>query len=184
VPVVEHAAAQGAPLTGAPVRVDVDDSRPAAGGSADPLVAAGLGVDDLGAVLSAVLAAEGVGAGAEAGLHLVGVDEIAALNGEHLGGEGPTDVLSFPIDGRDEPAVGGPRMVGDVVVCPEVAEAQAAGHAGAVADELRLLVVHGGLHLCGWDHATAGEQQAMWARERELMAALGIPLGRDPWADS
>jgi probable rRNA maturation factor len=134
--------------------------------------------DALVELLEAVLAEEGVGADAEAGLLLVGVEEMGALNAEHLGGEGPTDVLSFPLDGVGD----GPGwMVGDVVVCPEVAVGQAAGHAGGVEDELRLLVVHGALHLCGWDHGEPAERQAMWAREQELMRRLGCsPLG-DPW---
>jgi len=163
-------------MTGGGPRVDVDDRRSAttgAGAAADP--------GDLAALLSAVLAAEGVGPGAEVGLHLVDPAAIAALNAEHLGGDGPTDVLSFPLDGRDDPG-SPPWMVGDVVVCPEVADAQAAGHAGTAADELRLLVVHGGLHLCGWDHATREDQRAMWDRERQVMAALGVSPTGDPWA--
>jgi probable rRNA maturation factor len=132
----------------------------------------------LAELLSAVLRSEGVGAQAEAGLLLVDPEEMAHLNAEHLGGSGPTDVLSFPLDGVGD-GVG--WMVGDVVVCPEVAVVQAGDHAGSAEDELRLLVVHGGLHLCGWDHAEAGERRAMWARERELMVMLGCVPSRDPW---
>ncbi|HNG25442.1 MAG TPA: rRNA maturation RNase YbeY, partial [Microthrixaceae bacterium] len=54
-------------------------------------------------------------------------------------------------------------------------------HAGSVADELALLVTHGGLHLCGWDHAEPAERDRMWARERELLTALGRTPARDPW---
>jgi probable rRNA maturation factor len=134
--------------------------------------------DALVELLEAVLAEEGVGADAEAGLLLVGVEEMAALNAEHLGGEGATDVLSFPLDGV---GAGAGWMVGDVVVCPEVAARQAPDHAGGVEDELRLLVVHGGLHLCGWDHAEPSERRAMWAREQELMEHLGCSPAGDPW---
>jgi probable rRNA maturation factor len=74
-------------------------------------------------------------------------------------------------------------MVGDVVVCAEVAAAQAPDHAGTVQDELALLVVHGGLHLCGWDHADPAERAGMWARERALMSELARPPARDPWGD-
>ncbi len=166
-------------------------------------------VESLGELLGEVLRAEGVPPHAEAGLHLVGIEEMSRLNADSMGVEGPTDVLSFPIDGAacageedgrgsvDAPAgdqgpdggssVAGEALgvlVGDVVLCPEVARRNAADHAGTIADELRLLVVHGGLHLCGWDHAGDGDRRAMWDRERGLMAALRIPPSRDPWTRS
>jgi probable rRNA maturation factor len=159
------------------------DDRPAVArrDDRDPAAATALPVDldALAGLLAAVLAAEGVGADAEASLQLVSPDAIAELKAEHLGGDGPTDVLSFPLDGLD----GGPPdwMVGDVVVCPEVAAAQAPDHAGDLDSELALLVVHGGLHLCGWDHADDDERDRMWARERELMDGLGRTPVRDPW---
>jgi probable rRNA maturation factor len=112
-----------------------------------------------------VLAAEG-----EAGeLNLLFVDEaaMAVLNQEHMGREGPTDVLSFPIDG---PGAGPDGLLGDVVVCPAVAQANAPDHAGTYEDELALLVVHGVLHVLGHDHAEADEAAVM--REREV-AHLG-----------
>jgi probable rRNA maturation factor len=62
-----------------------------------------------------------------------------------------------------------PVLLGDVVVCPAVAAAQAPGHAGTVDDELALLVVHGILHILGHDHAEPGETVRMLARERELL---------------
>jgi probable rRNA maturation factor len=71
----------------------------------------------------------------------VDADDIAALNAEHRGKEGPTDVLSFPID-EDDPDVPGPRELGDIVICPEHTE------------NLVEAVVHGALHLCGYDHET------------------------------
>ena len=147
-------------------------------------------LEPLADLLGAVLAAEGVPARAEASLQLVSSDHIAALNAEHLGGDGPTDVLSFPIDGGmpadgTAPVGDGEQwMVGDVVVCAEVAAAQAPEHAGTLDDELALLVVHGGLHLCGWDHADAHDREAMWARERELLVSLSRSPSRDPWSGS
>jgi probable rRNA maturation factor len=140
-------------------------------------------LSDLAGLLADVLSAEGVASRAEASLSLVDPDEMAALNVEHLGGEGPTDVLSFPIDGAGPVPDGEPWLVGDVVVCAEVAAAQAADHAGRFADELALLVVHGGLHLCGWDHADGAQQAAMWARERELLAAVRRSPSEDPWRE-
>jgi probable rRNA maturation factor len=110
------------------------------------------------------------GARGELTLTFVDRDEIARLNREHLGVEGPTDVLSFPLDSSDSVVpVGVPVLLGDVVVCPEVAADQAPEHAGTLDDELALLVVHGVLHVLGHDHSTEGEMQAMQTRERELL---------------
>jgi probable rRNA maturation factor len=100
--------------------------------------------------------------------------EIADLNGQHLGKSGPTDVLSFPLDAEAESAGGElsvPLLLGDVVICPDVARAQAVTHAGTLDDELALLVVHGVLHVLGYDHAEADEAEAMRSRELELLVA-------------
>ena len=141
----------------------------------------------LGALLSLVLSAEGVPSQAEASITLVDRHDIAALKAEHLDGDGsPTDVLSFPIDGAPGPgdvAGDGTWMVGDVVLCPDVAADQAPTHAGTLDDELALLVVHSGLHLTGWDHADDDEREAMWARERQLLTQLHRPPARDPWSE-
>ena len=95
-------------------------------------------------------------------------DEIAALNEEHMGAEGATDVLSFPLDDAGVPP-GVPTLLGDVVVSPAVAASQAPQHAGELDDELALLVVHGVLHILGHDHAEAEEASVMRAREIELL---------------
>ena len=84
-------------------------------------------------------------------VELVDEDRIRALNREHRGRDEPTDVLSFPIDGRDPLPGGVPRALGDVVLCPEV-----------VGEEWRGPLVHGLLHLLGYDH---GDE--MESRERE-----------------
>jgi probable rRNA maturation factor len=96
-----------------------------------------------------VLTEEGVDEG-ELGLAFVAPDEMRALKREHLGIDETTDVLSFPLDGRDELPVGVPRALGDVVLCPEV-----------VGAAWRAPLVHGLLHLLGYDHG-----DAMEARER------------------
>jgi probable rRNA maturation factor len=91
-------------------------------------------------VAERVLVAEGVTAG-ELGIAWVGRDEMRALKREHLGIDEATDVLSFPLDGRDELPAGVPRALGDVVLCPEV-----------VGENWREPLVHGLLHLLGYDH--------------------------------
>jgi probable rRNA maturation factor len=87
-----------------------------------------------------VLAAEGVSEG-ELGIAWVGSEEMRALKREHLGLDEATDVLSFPLDGRDELPAGVPRALGDVVLCPDV-----------VGERWREPLVHGLLHLLGYDH--------------------------------
>ena len=124
-----------------------------------------------------VLLAEGVSGDAELSLLFVDEDTIAGLNRRFMDADGPTDVLAFPIDdprsvdpGADVsgPAAG-PLLLGDVVVCPAVAERQAPDHGASYDDELALLVVHGVLHVLGHDHADAEETARMQARERELL---------------
>jgi len=107
--------------------------------------------------------------GAAGELDLLFVDEatMAELNRVHLGHEGPTDVLSFPIDGAD---AGPDGLLGDVVVCPAVARRNAPDHAGTYDDEVALLVVHGVLHVLGHDHAEPDEEAVMRAREVDLLA--------------
>jgi probable rRNA maturation factor len=110
------------------------------------------------------------GARGELTLTFIDRDEMHALNREHMGVDGPTDVLSFPLDATDAAVpVGVPVLLGDVVVSPVVAAEQAPQHAGTLDDELALLVVHGVLHVLGHDHATTAETAAMQARERELL---------------
>jgi probable rRNA maturation factor len=133
-----------------------------------------------------VLAEERVPEGAEVSLIFVDEEAISDLNGRFLGGDGPTDVLAFPIDddhipsGR-QPDTGGrgpgtttepvdvPMVLGDVVVCPTVAARQAPEHAGTVEAELALLVVHGVLHLLNYDHADERDAEMMQRRETELL---------------
>jgi probable rRNA maturation factor len=94
-----------------------------------------------------VLASEGIEDG-ELGLAFVGPDEMRTLKREHLGIDEATDVLSFPIDGRDELPPGVPRALGDAVLCPQV-----------VGDEWRRPLVHGLLHLLGYDHGATMEER-------------------------
>ncbi|MPY94369.1 MAG: rRNA maturation RNase YbeY [Acidimicrobiia bacterium] len=113
----------------------------------------------------AVLATEGVLGPAELTLTFVDEASISELNKRWMGEEGPTDVLSFPLDGAEPQLPGVPRLLGDVVLCPAVARRYAHSHARRAEDELALLVVHGVLHVLGHDHAEAQEEAAMHARE-------------------
>jgi probable rRNA maturation factor len=124
----------------------------------------GVAVDEGAAVehAGAVLRAEGVEDG-ELGLAFVGPEEMRELKRDHLGIDEPTDVLSFPIDGRDPGPEGVPRALGDVVICPQV-----------VGDEWRWPLTHGLLHVLGYDH---GDE--MDRRERELLDRRRLD-GGDP----
>jgi len=123
--------------------------------SVDVVNRSGVAVDEPAAVELAgrLLRAEGIGDG-ELGIAFVAPEEIRALKREHLGVDEATDVLSFPIDGRDALPEGLPRALGDVVLCPQV-----------VGDDWRRPLAHGLLHLLGYDHG-----QQMEAREQELLA--------------
>ena len=116
-------------------------------------------VDAAAELARAVLGREGIDEG-ELGIAFVGPDEMKDLKREHLGIDEATDVLSFPLDGRDELPAGVPRALGDVVLCPQV-----------VGEEWRAPLVHGLLHLLGYDHG-----DDMEARERAH--ALGTPAPR------
>ena len=116
------------------------------------------------ALASAVLVAEGVEAGSELNLTFIDSDEMAQLNGQHMGKEGPTDVLSFPLDdGPDVALEGQPRLLGDVLICPEVVEQQAPDSPD---EEMALMVVHGVLHILGMDHQEPGDEAEMQAAEQ------------------
>ncbi len=177
-------------------RLDVDmreHVRPA-------LVAAGVGRPAmlLSRVAAAALEEAGAPRPASLGLVLADDEELAALNAEHMGTQGPTDVLSFPLlpPGAFPPHGGAPHddaraaaaarfalppgsrpHLGDVVISVERAIEQAAegrgGQTGDVRwsarDELRLLAVHGTLHVCGWDHAAPAEEAAMRGLERRIL---------------
>lgn len=132
---------------------------------------------DLVDLAALVLTAEGVSGPAELGLTFVTAEAMADANRRYRGVEGATDVLAFPIDDDPAGAGPGPRLLGDVLVCPSVAAGNALTHAGSEQAELELLVVHGVLHVLGWDHAEADEEAAMQARERTLLAAWAAREG-------
>jgi probable rRNA maturation factor len=107
----------------------------------------------------ATLLGEGI-VDAELSISLVTEEEIAELHERYLHEAGPTDVLSFPLD--EEAGEDGLRQLGDVVIAPAVA---ARNHPDDPASELRLLLVHGILHLLGHDHMERADRASMWARQ-------------------
>ena len=121
-----------------------------------------------------VLDEMGVNPLAELSVLLVDVESMTALHERWMGEPGPTDVLAFPMDELDtargpddhEP---GPALLGDVVLCPEVARRQAAAAGHSLADELHLLCTHGVLHLLGYDHAEPEEEREMFALQARLL---------------
>lgn len=122
---------------------------------------------------------------AELCIKAVDEDTIAQLNQQWMDKEGPTDVLAFPMDElrpglvNEEPVEG---VLGDLVLCPAVAERQAetAGHSPGA--ELELLTVHGILHLLGYDHAQPEEHQEMFGLQAQLLGQWRAAIGPDQQA--
>ncbi|MGY5318576.1 rRNA maturation RNase YbeY [Neomicrococcus lactis] len=120
---------------------------------------------------------------AEVGITLVDEEASARLHVEWMDLEGPTDVMSFPMDELTPGTPGNVSsagMLGDIVICPEVAkqQAQAGGH--SYLDEVLLLTTHGLLHLLGFDHEEAEEREEMFSLQRELLEKhLGRPAPKE-----
>jgi probable rRNA maturation factor len=146
-------------------------------------------LDQWRALAIETLRSQGVRGACELSIFFVDETTIAELNSEHMGKVGPTDVLAFPLDGVEIAESQGPGaltrgparahpdhddapiLLGDVLICPSVAQAQAPEHAGTLDDELALLVVHGILHVLGFDHDTEDAAHEMRALEREILSA-------------
>ncbi len=144
-------------------------------------------VERWSALARSVLEAEGIVSETEVSLLFVDEVTIASLNERFLQKEGPTDVLSFPIEDEADrsgrsPDVGGTGpgsivadtgrllLLGDVVICPAVAARNAVEHDVTLDDEIALLVVHGILHLLGMDHEVHEEAERMEQREQQLLS--------------
>lgn len=129
---------------------------------------------------AARFALEALGAPSESEVSVTFVSdgEIAALNEEYRGRTGPTDVLSFECDNLDDgfpaPAEGEPYELGDVVIAPDVARRQAAELGVDFLDEIDLLVVHGMLHLNGYDHMTDEDAAVMEPLQERIVADLRL----------
>jgi probable rRNA maturation factor len=143
-------------------------------------------VDRWSTLARSVLEAEGIVNETEVSLLFVDEATIASLNERFLSKEGPTDVLSFPIENESDrggrsPDEGGTGpgsveptghllLLGDVVICPAVAARNAVDHGVSFDDEIALLVVHGILHLLGMDHEVDDEAGRMERREQQLLS--------------
>lgn len=121
-----------------------------------------------------------IGEGAPKGqldLHLVDVETVRELNATHMRSNEPTDVLAFPLEGDAfdiASASDRPPLLGDVVICPAVAFAQAPGHTGGFEAEMLLLAIHGTLHVLGHDHGETEERLLMQSRERHHLGLVDV----------
>ena len=142
-------------------------------------------VDEAAILRLAAFALDTMHVHADAELAIVLVDEGAMeqLHVQWMDEPGPTDVLSFPMDelrpGTEEQETP-PGLLGDIVLCPQVAQAQAetAGH--STLDELLLLTTHGVLHLLGFDHAEPAEEKEMFGIQRDILIGFAMQERQRP----
>jgi probable rRNA maturation factor len=127
-----------------------------------------LDIDGLTALAGDTLRAEGSSDRVELSVSFVDDAEMTELHQRYMQEDGPTDVLSFPLDEVDDRGV---RLIGDVIVAPSVA---ARNNPGDPAGEVRLLLVHGILHVLGYDHEDEAERAEMWARQ-ERYSGVRVP---------
>jgi probable rRNA maturation factor len=123
----------------------------------------------------AALSHEGAAEGSALTIVITTNEEVAALNRQYRGIDAPTDILSFP---ADEPPVvipDEPPYLGDLIIAFPYASAQAEREGHVLDDSLALLVVHGCLHLLGYDHDTPEARAGMWAIQEAVLSALNIP---------
>lgn len=126
-------------------------------------------------VVGAVLNYEQVAQEADLSVVITDDDEIRALNAQFRGVDEPTDVLAFAEEETELPFVNAPDelpYLGDVIVSYPRAQVQAVEQGHGVDDELRLLIVHGVLHLLGYDHALPDEEKLMWERQNEILSQI------------
>jgi probable rRNA maturation factor len=151
------------------MNVDISDEHPDSG----------LAPELLTGWAEAALAAEGCPPGTAVSVHLVEDSVMADWNRRALRREGPTDVLSFPLEdlapGRLPPPSpqGPPLVIGDVLIAPDYVRRQATALGVQWEDEMALMVTHGILHLLGYDHEDDAEAQVMETREKVILAAQG-----------
>ena len=130
--------------------------------------------DRLSALASHTLESEDVDGSAELSILFVSSDHMRRLNSHFAGDNYPTDVLAFPMtDGEADDEDEGP-LLGDVVVCPEVASRNAERIGHPLQDELAVLIVHGTLHLLGYDHQGIKDKETMERRQTEILASFRV----------
>jgi probable rRNA maturation factor len=123
-----------------------------------------------------VLDEMGINPLADLSVLIVDTEAMETLHVQWMDEPGPTDVLAFPMDELHDPGPGGaaeddaPALLGDVVLCPQVAEKQAKDAGHSTADELHLLCTHGILHLLGYDHAEPEEEKEMFGLQAKLIS--------------
>lgn len=150
--------------------------------SCEPGVTAPVSDDEIRSCCDVVLEQEGVGRPCMVSVSLVGEGRIRELNASWRGRDRATDVISLECERPDDPdlAPGEPCELGDIVLAPAYIARQAASFGTTEADEFRLLLTHGLLHLLGYDHLDEEEAERMEAREEELLALMPLdePMGR------
>ena len=129
--------------------------------------------------IEAVLADEGVADDASLAVTFANVEDISDLNERFMGNVGPTDVLSFPIEDASPGhppttvASGPPLALGDIFICTDVVAIHATEYGVSFDEELYLMVVHGILHILGWDHVSEDDAMVMEARESMYLSTVG-----------
>ena len=130
--------------------------------------------DRLSALATHTLESEEVDDSAELSILFVSAEHMRKLNSHFAGDNYPTDVLAFPMmDGDSDDDETGP-LLGDVVVCPEIAKRNAERIGHSLSDELGVLVVHGTLHLLGYDHQGPRDKEAMDRRQQQILASFSV----------
>jgi probable rRNA maturation factor len=130
-----------------------------------------------------VLDTLGINPMAELSILVVDAEAMATLHKQWMDLDGPTDVMSFPMDTLDDKpgmeAQPGPALLGDVILCPEVAQSQAAAAGHSRESELYLLTAHGVLHLLGYDHGDPESEQEMFGLQTRLVTEWAAATGHE-----
>lgn len=141
-----------------------------------------LQAEEMEQAVACMLKAEGADplSDVEVSISFVRSAEMRSLNASWRGIDAPTDVLSFECDGLDGAGEQDPLELGDVILCPEVIAAQAADFGNSPVEECRLMLVHGLLHLVGYDHMNEDDAAEMEGRELAILRELAVLRGDDP----
>lgn len=141
-----------------------------------------LQAEEMEQAVACMLKAEGVdpSSDVEVSISFVRSAEMRSLNASWRGIDAPTDVLSFECDGLDGAGEQDTLELGDVILCPEVIAAQAADFGNTPVEECRLMLVHGLLHLVGYDHMNEEDAAEMEGRELAILRELAVLRGEDP----